>query len=95
MGNIQDKTCTVDTDAEGRFGPARYVTLAKVKMRGGGPVSWINAKYRCDCTQVTNSYKAHCCQNVPEGHQCIPDADTFEEDPNVRMVLLPNSSLKF
>ena len=83
MGNIQDKICTVETDAEGRYGPARYQTVAHAKMRGGGPVMWINGKYRCDCG--ANKQHTWCCQNAPEGKQCYPDADTYEEDPNVRL----------
>ena len=83
MPNIQDKVCSIETDAEGRPGPARYVTVAHAKMRGGGPVMWINAKYRCNCNANPSSLNDPCCTNAPEGYQCVPDADTFEEDLDV------------
>ena len=81
MPNIQDKICTLETDAEGRAGPAIYQTIAHTKMKGGGPVMWVNNKYRCGCN--ANKQNDWCCANAPEGKQCVPDADTFEEDENV------------
>ena len=57
--------------------------FTELQTEGGGPVMWVNWKYRCpDCTK--KDYKdTACCTEAPEGYTCRPDADTFEEDNDV------------
>ena len=85
MPNFEDNDCTAETDAEGRVGPAILRAFTERQTEGGGPSMWVNFKYRCpNCASDLYS-ETSCCTQIPEGYQCKPDADTYEDDPDVNI----------
>ena len=81
--NMEDRACTAGMDAEGRVGPAILKAFTERQTEGGGPTMWVNLKYRCPLCESGLFVNTGCCTERPEGFQCKPDADTYEDDPNV------------
>ena len=78
------QNCTIQTDAEGREGAARWVTNVRKQTENGGPAFWIHETYRCfpSCHQTWKTKDHHCCKGLAEGQYCRPDSDLMEDDPS-------------
>ena len=76
---FDDDQCTKIGDAYNNKPVRRWVAGYKRHTHNGGPVQWISENYVCPtCTREAVA-SSKCCQNVPEGLFCTPDALNMTE----------------
>ena len=76
-----DNECTKVGDAYNNKPVRRWTTHFRSDTANRGPVHWISESYVCpNCVQETDHT---CCQNVPQGLFCTPDAQNLtDKTPN-------------
>jgi len=78
-----DDACTPVGDAYNNKPVRRWTAHYRGDTTNNGPVHWISENYVCpNCARNINADHS-CCQNIPEGNFCVPDAlNMTEKTPN-------------